>query len=529
MLHGPLAASGARRPGGKTPGLVRRAAAGLAIAALAVLAGCAGLPPQPERTPTHALPPSTESTLGRTVTAMTQQHPERSGVVAIEDGRAAFGVRVALARIARRSIDIQTFIWHGDAAGTLLFEELLRAAERGVRVRLLLDDLNTGPIDPTLALLAAQPGIEVRLYNPFVNRQSRTLDLLADFARLNRRMHNKSFTMDGVVALVGGRNVADEYFEIGDTGFVDLDVLAIGDVVPSVTAEFDLYWNSASAYPARLLIADVPAESRAAFAERVRTIRANPDANSYTSAAVRNPVVRELIAGTLDVQWVRAMVAHDDPAKTLSPIDRPEQQLLPQLRGWLGQASTSFDVISPYFVPGEAGTAVLSALAQRGVRVRVLTNSLSASDEKSVHAGYAKRREALLRAGVELYELKRDASTIVQRARDIGRGSKAGLHAKTYVIDGRLLFVGSFNLDPRSSKLNTEMGLLIDSAAIAGPLSATVERAFPALAYRVTMADDGSLRWDDGHGPVVDVEPESDWLDRALVRIGSWLPIEWLL
>jgi putative cardiolipin synthase len=508
---------------------VRVGIAAAAIVFAGVLGGCAGVPPLPDRPASHALPPSTESQLGRNVAAMTQQQPGRSGLVAVDDGRAAFGVRIALTRIARRSIDIQTFVWHGDAAGTLLFDELLNAAERGVRVRLLLDDMNTAGIDATLALMARQPNIEVRLYNPFVNREWRTPELIGDFARLNRRMHNKSFTMDGIVSVVGGRNIADEYFEIGDTGFVDLDVVAIGDVVASVSTQFDAYWNSPSAVPAGPLLAGVAADSVTALRERARAIRETPVAGKYTAAAMTHPVVQDLVAGTLRVQWASAIVAYDEPDKTTATADRPDLQLLPQLRAWLAQGSVSFDVISPYFVPGDAGTEALVELARRGVRVRVLTNSLSATDEKSVHAGYAHRREALLRGGVELYELKRDAGTIVQRAQAIGRGSTAALHAKTYVIDGRWVFVGSFNLDPRSSKLNTEMGLLIDSPEFARPLASIVDRAYPALAYRLRLASDGSLRWEDGQRREYDADPHTDWLDRAIVDFESWLPIEWLL
>jgi len=352
------------------------------------------------------------------------EHLGQTGVVAIDDGRAAFGARVALLRTAARSVDIQTFIWRADNAGTLLFEEVVRAAERGVRVRLLLDDLNTAGTDPTLALLASHANSELRLYNPFVGRGSRAIGLLADFTRLNHRMHNKSFTVDNVVTLVGGRNIADEYYEIGETGLVDLDIVAVGAVVQAVSNEFDLFWNSASAYPARSLIADVTPQTRDALAQRAQAIRAGSQATQYTDAVLRDNIVQGLASGRIKFEWTLADVVFDDPAKTLASGDHTELQLLPKLHARLGEAFVSVDLISPYFVPGEAGTETLIGLTQRGVRVRVLTNSLSATDEKSVHAGYLKRREALLRAGVQLYELKRDASVIVQRARDLGRGSK---------------------------------------------------------------------------------------------------------
>ena len=502
----------------------------LCLAVFGLLTGCAGLPSLQGRTGSHAIEPDDATLLGRAVVPLARGHPGKSGVAAIEDGRLAFETRLHLARSAARSIDVQTYIWYGDATGTLLFEEVVRAAERGVRVRLLLDDANTVGLDPTLSLLASQPNVEVRLYNPFVGRSSRGLGLLADFQRLNHRMHNKSFTVDNLATVVGGRNIADEYFEAGkETGLVDLDVLAIGEVVRSVSAEFDLYWNSPSAYPARLLLGDVVPEERRALARRVREIVAGPRFEAYAAATLRTAQVSGLLEGTLPLEWTTAHVVHDDPAKTLAPSSEVELQLLPKIQAAFGTPTATLDMISPYFVPGDTGTESLVDLARRGVRVRVLTNSLAATDVAPVHAGYAKRRPALLQGGVQLFELKPDASSIMRRAHEVGSSAKAGLHAKTYAVDGRAIFVGSFNLDPRSSKLNTEMGLIIDSPTLAGKLSRVLGEAFPTLAYRVTLGSDGSLRWADGTTESMEVEPETRWLQRLLVRIAAWLPGEWLL
>jgi putative cardiolipin synthase len=501
--------------------------AGLLIAAL--VTGCASLPSLQDRPATYALQPSADGPLGSAVLPQVQQHPGLSGVVPIADGRIAFGVRASLVRTSTRSIDIQTYIWHPDATGTLMFEEVLRAAERGVRVRLLLDDLNTSGTDPTLALLASQPNLELRLYNPFVNRSSVAIGYMTDFTRLNHRMHNKSFTVDNVISVVGGRNIADEYFEIGTAGLVDLDVVVIGDAVRQVSSEFDLFWNSASAYPARMMIPDTAAEPRAALARRAKAIEDDPESAKYAEAVAHTDVVTRMLAGTLRPEWTTAHLVHDDPAKTLSTEDNAELLLLPRLEEAFGRPMKSLDLISPYFVPGEAGTAALSALVKRGVQVRVLTNSLASTDVKSVQSGYVKHRGALLRAGVQLFELKPDAGTIERRSGEIGRGSKAGLHAKTYTVDGRAIFVGSFNMDPRSTKLNTEMGLVIDSATLAARLSADVDKAYPDLAYRVSIGPDGRVMWEDGTGKVYDTDPGSAWFERAIVRIGSWLPIDWLL
>jgi len=508
---------------------LRAIVAGASLVLVTLFTGCTTLAPVYDRPSTYALHPSTESALGRVALPQAQEHPDKTGVISIEDGRVAFGVRVSLARSAERSIDIQTFIWHPDATGTLMFEEVMRAAERGVRVRLLLDDMNTEGTDPTLALLGSHPNIELRLYNPFVGRSARALGFLGDFTRLNHRMHNKSFTVDNAIAVVGGRNIADEYYEIGQSGLVDLDVIVIGDAVRQVSTEFDLFWNSASAYPAKMILARVTPEPRDALARRAQVIRDDATSAKYADAIAHTEVVQGMRAGTLTPEWTTANVVHDDPAKTLSSQDVSELLLLPKLQAAFGQPVKSLDLISPYFVPGKAGTEALSALAKRGVRVRVLTNSLASTDEKSVHSGYLKHRKALLRAGVQLLELKPDASAIKRRAGEIGRGSKAGLHAKTYTVDGRAIFVGSFNLDPRSAKLNTEMGLVIDSATMAEALSSAVDKAYPASAYRVSLDEKGNLQWEDGTGNVFHSDPGSGWFERATIEIGSWLPIDWLL
>jgi len=501
----------------------------LALGAL-LLSACSALPPMPERPAVRALAPSSASGLGRATLAHARPHPGQTGVVAIADGHVAFAVRLALVRAAERSIDIQTYIWHADAAGTILYDEVLKAADRGVRVRLLLDDANTGGLDPLLALLDAHPNVDVRLYNPFTGRGSRALGYLGDFTRLNHRMHNKSFTVDNAVAVVGGRNIADEYFETGNTtGLVDLDAVTIGQVVGDVSNEFDLYWNSASAYPAALILGGVTPQTRDELDRRTQAITSNPESLRYREAVARSHIVEGLIDGSLQPEWTRATVIHDDPAKTLDSPDTPKDLLAPQLTAALGNPQRSLHIVSPYFVPGDAGTAALVAMAQRGVAVSILTNSLAANDVKPAHAGYARHRKALLQGGVKLFELRPEAADIAERAKEVGRGSRAALHAKTYAVDGRAVFVGSFNLDQRSLRLNTEMGLVIDSPTLALNMARAVDGAYPAGAYQVVLNAQGNTDWKDGTDTVHSTDPETSWLERTLVRIESWLPIEWLL
>ena len=416
-----------------------------------------------------------------------------------------------------------------------MFEALWQAAERGVRVRLLLDDHNTKGLDPTLAALDAHPNLEVRLYNPVLQRDARALNFLTDFARVNRRMHNKSFTADNQVTVVGGRNIGDEYFGAGSgVVFADLDVLAVGPSVREVSNEFDLYWNSPSAYPAAGFVGTPGPDAAAVLEAQFAANRADPDSAAYIEAVRVTPLVRDILDRRLPFEWTTARLFHDDPAKTLDTAMRTDVLLFPQLVQSIGRPQTSFDLISPYFVPGADGTASLAALARSGVKVRILTNSLAASDEKSVHSGYAKRREELLRAGVQLFELKPTAGKEARDAgHDVGKSSAAGLHAKTFAVDRSRIFVGSFNFDQRSALLNTEMGLVIDSPTLAQRLATAFDAAVPKVAYEVRLAPrGGGLVWieqtaagENRH----DTEPDTTWSMRIGVEMLSLLPIEWLL
>jgi putative cardiolipin synthase len=502
-----------------------------ALAVVLLVTACAGLPPKPDTPPSTALPPGETTRLDRAIAPEVARQPGRAGVVPLAEGREAFAARVLIAEAAERSLDIQVYIWHGDTTGVLMFEVARRAAERGVRVRLLLDDNNTAGLDPLLAMLDAHPNLEVRLFNPFVQRRMRPLGYATEFSRLNRRMHNKSFTADNRVTIVGGRNIGDEYFAAGqDASFADLDVIAAGDVVREVSASFDRYWNSASAYPLSAVAGAVGPMDAADFAARIERIRNDPASEAYRRAVRDTPLVRDLLAGQRHWHWGPTRLVVDDPAKVLNPPERDDLQMLPALNAALGEPQRQLDLVSPYFVPGEEGTKALVALANRGVRVRLLTNSLAATDVAAVHAGYAKRREDLLRGGVRIYELKPlpGAEVAPTRADGWGGSSRASLHAKTFAVDRERIFVGSFNLDPRSARLNTEMGLVIDNPALAGQLADGLDRIAPAGAYEVTL-DDGDLRWADPPSPALRTEPETGFLRRATVRFMSWLPIEWML
>ena len=508
----------------------------LLAAIAALIAGCATLPPPQDRVASTAITDTADTRLGRAVVPYVTPNPGKSGVHKFPDPHDAFAARMRLAAAAEKTLDAQYFIWNGDQVGYLLFEALWLAAERGVRVRLLLDDANTSGLDPTIAALDAHPNIEVRLYNPFTYRGSRALGYLTDFTRLNHRMHNKSFTADNQLSVVGGRNIANEYFGAGSgIGFADIDVLIVGPAVRDVSKEFDLYWNSASAYPAAGFVGAFGPDAAATLREKFAATHADPVTVEYLEAVERAPLLAELRDGHVTFAWSNPQVVYDDPAKTVETTERADVLLFTKLVETMGRPEKSFDLVSPYFVPGAGGTARLVELAKRGVKVRILTNSLAASDEAVVHAGYMPRRVELLRAGVALWELKPTVATLaVEVKHRFGSGGVAGLHAKTYAVDNARIFVGSFNFDQRSAHLNTEMGIVIDSTAIASQLGDFFDKSVPELAYEVRLAPDGEhLVWIEripgGEEKRYDQDPETDGWKRFKVELISILPIEWLL
>ena len=507
----------------------------LAVIALAALtASCATLPSLEGRSATTALTDTAETRLGRAVAAGVAANPGKTGIHPVFKPHDAFAARALLAAHAEKSLDVQYYIWHGDQTGYLLFEALLQAAERGVRVRLLLDDINTSGLDPTIAVLDAHPNIEVRLYNPVTQRGARALNFV-DFERVNRRMHNKSFTVDNQVSIVGGRNIGNEYFGAGEgVAFVDLDVIAIGPAVRDVSNQFDLYWNSPSAYPAASLVGAPAPDDAATLDAKFKSTRSDPAAVAYLEAVRTTPLVHDVLERRLAFEWATTRLVHDDPAKTLDKTARTDILLFPEMVRATGRPEKTFDLVSPYLVPGDGGTAALVAAAGRGARIRILTNSWAASDVSAVHAGYAKRREDLLRAGIQLYELKPTAGRESRDERSgVGSSASSGLHAKTFAVDSSRVFVGSFNFDQRSARLNTEMGLVIESPKLAQRLAAFFDTVVPLVAYQVELAPDGrSLVWVDRTASEVkryETEPGTSWLKRRGVDVMSILPIEWLL
>nr|WP_228517588.1 phospholipase D family protein [Aliidiomarina indica] len=501
------------------------------------VSGCSSLPALDDRIETSALnlQDARDTTLGRTFQEQGDLHPGKSGIYPLDDAWDAFAARILLAERAEKTLDIQYYIWRNDKTGRLLLSALYDAAERGVRVRLLLDDLNTIPLEGVLYHLHAHPQIEVRLFNPFLQRNSRIWGFITDFDRSNRRMHNKSFTADNQATIVGGRNIGDGYFGTGDgLLFADLDVLAVGPVVQEVSLDFDHFWSSGSTYPLHF-IADIHNKGDQHAVTSIAAMMSSQDkVYEYLNSVMDTSHMQAVIDGLMPFEWANTIMVSDDPGKGLGNATGG-QLIIHQLHKAIGEPERYFELVSPYFVPTRSGVDALIEFAERGVEITILTNSLAATDVAIVHAGYAKWRKPLLEAGIQIFEMRRIANNgdeeSDERLARFGSGA-ASLHAKTFAIDGERVFVGSFNFDPRSVALNTELGFVIESKALAQRIDGTFSDRMPYMAYELKLSPSGRIYWlERNPGEVIrhDVEPNTTLFKRTSVRILSWLPIDWLL
>jgi putative cardiolipin synthase len=498
--------------------------------ALAVTAGCAVHHARYPRTPSTALQEDQETTLARLFEPAAAEHPGESGVVYMRYGRKALEMRLALADLAQRSLDLQYYIWDPDVSGHLLADRIIRAADRGVRVRVLLDDHSIVDRDTAIAQLSAHPNIEIRAFNPFRNRSNRWGDFLTDPSRANRRSHNKVMIADNTIMIVGGRNIADHYFGVhGESNYRDLDTVALGPVVRDASAVYDDFWNSEFAVPYEAFVDTPPtrADTDAAIAQ----MRAQ-----MASERLPYPVDEEVAALTADMKTVRASltwapvrVLYDPPEKVEA---RASHNIFSTLDALVSNAQSEVLIENAYFVPRDHGVELTAALHARGVKVRVLTNSLASNDVVAVHSGYQKYRDDLLENGVEIYELRPDSTMEQLRWSAVSAKSRAGLHAKAMVVDRRYVVVGSYNLDPRSADINTELALLVDSPQFAEMVAEHFDDGIkPENSYRVTL-ERGRLRWTTSDGGTVRVyteEPETSWWKRFTADALGILPIHSML
>ena len=496
--------------------------------------GCAAkLPQDYERSDSRAYSDTRDTPLGKAAASQTLAHPGKSGFHLLGNGLDAFVARVLLARQARRSLDVQYYLYHDDLVGRLLTDQLIKAADRGVRVRLLVDDMDLEGRDMGAAALDLHPNMEVRIFNPFSRDVSRSSQFITRLGSVTRRMHNKSFTADNQATILGGRNIGNAYFEAHpDLAFADLDVMVIGPAVQSVSTAFDKYWNNALSYPAAVLAKKKP--TRADYDRRRQAldafIRSQWD-SAYLNALSQSGLARKIRKNELTYSWGEARVVYDQPEKIISDFDRTEFHLAPQIKSYWENVKQELIVFSPYFVPGKAGTAFLTDLVEKGVAVKILTNSLASTDVSIVHSGYARYRKPLLRGGVQLYEMSKKQAR--KSKTGLTGSSKASLHAKSFVFDREIVFIGSLNLDPRSVIHNTEIGVLFSAEDLGRDMGGTFDRIARENAFSLKLVKNKNgtdrIVWHgikDGEPVTFDTEPYTGFWKRLGVGLMGLLPIE---
>jgi len=515
--------------------------AALVVSALA-LAGCGTLPANVGRTDSVSLPLNPDSPLVKIAKASSPGE-DQTGVRLLPLGAFSLDTRLQMAQRATTSLDVQYYQFENDATGRLLVAALRDASLRGVRVRLLVDDLYTTHTDALFRGLASFENVEVHLFNPFCCARGsgvagRYGASIFDFGRLNHRMHNKLFIADGVMAVIGGRNIADEYFQRGvASNFVDMDAFVMGAAVKELSSIFDRYWNSEVVFAIELIgepIGDKEARRRSLDEVIANQSAAEPIDLPTTDVLGYGPLSEDLDSGQVGLQWGPARAFADPPEKQLSKTAQIafETSVTNNVMMQIWHAKNELVITSPYMIPGNDGIESFQRLQVNKVKVTVVTNSLAATDEPLVHNGYSKYRPAMLRAGIDLYELSPTKAQSTKRLGMFGK-SLGRLHAKTAVIDRHLVFVGSMNLDPRSASANTELGMFIDSPALAKELLRVINISRLESAYRVRLdPKTDQLQWltmDGDNEVILGVEPESSFWLRVHNALMGWFVPEQLL
>ena len=503
---------------------MRKSRSGL-LAILLILSGCAGLPRHVEKTQSEALADPAHTHLGEIVAA-DKTGKNLSGIRLLASGEEALASLIALADHAQRTLDIQFYIIHEDDSTRTLLHHVRLAADRGVRVRLLVDDLNTAGEDRRFMHLSQHANVEVRLFNPFPGGRSATwsrfLASVNDIPRINHRMHNKLFVADNALAITGGRNIGDAYFTLNQhSNFIDLDVVAAGEIVPQLSATFDAFWNSRYAYPIASVASAEPPESASA-----PLVETNISANAKWLA-------HELDRGVLNLLWVPATVLADKPAKLADDATSEEDITVANNIGALMRsAKQELLIISPYFVPGLDGMSLMQQLVAQGVHIRILTNSLASTDSPLVYTGYSRYRVGLLKLGVDLREMRPKLGQRRPRFHPF-QSSNASLHAKALVIDQKTVFIGSLNMDGRSKRFNSEMGLVMRSTDIAKQVTNILDDLSADGSYRLSLLDHSNkIEWfsgEPGEEKTWHNDPETTLTQRIVLHaLGPFAPEELL-
>ncbi len=503
----------------------------LVVITLTVLAaGCATIDLDSPRTESTAYTDTGGTQLGRAVSEHRSSQPEESGFFPLVDGIDALAARLLLADRAERSIDAQYFLIHDDLAGHAFLEALMRAADRGVRVRLLIDDLHMGGHDAGLAAIDAHPNMDIRLFNPFRHRRIRALDAAGGLRRIVRRMHNKSFTVDNQITIIGGRNIGNEYFDASeDVKFGDLDVAAVGPVVQDVSTMFDSYWNHKAAIPMPA-IRSVPGDPDAALRElREKVVRSITDVSeSKYAEAIRSSILDRLQGNADAYTWAPYQLIYDSPDKSQPGEVATAASITEPLRKTVIDAQKELLVVTAYFVLRDQEIEAFREYRQRGIEVFVLTNSLASNNHTISHSGYAPIRKPLLEAGIRLFELKADAS--VPGDERVGvEDAKSTLHAKTFLVDRKRLFIGSFNWNQRSRNIDSEVGVIIESEELAAEFAERFFATIEEQAYEVFLNEEGKLRWrgtEDGREVILIKEPQAGFWRRFSAAFLRILPVK---
>lgn len=506
------------------------------------LSACSTLPKPQVQPVQYALSTDTSQTaLAQMIQPLRLQHPELTGYHILSDPLQALAARINLIDRAEKTLDLQYYIWNNDRIGALALYSILQAADRGVKVRLLIDDNNAKAMEGIFLALDQHPNIQIKLYNPYGFRRYRALDMLLDLKRINHRMHNKSFIVDNQIALIGGRNMSDQYYNLGDNyQFSDVDVLLVGKAADQTIDSFDQYWNDDYAYPVRQLVNPKLYTLRyEGLKDQLTQNYQEASTQNYLDLAYHSKTFEREFNHDIQLNWTQAEVISDPPGK-IKGTASTEEYLSHQLLQKLDQPEHSLDIISAYFVPETTGSALLNNLAQQGVKVRILTNSFKANDVPVVHAFYSKYRQELLANDVQLYEFlySPDQQVLNKNIEEIARKIKvnikglshASLHAKLMAIDNKQVFIGSPNFDPRSDKVNSEIGVLLNSPELAKGIHQAMNKNLSHYAYQLLLDANQNINWEvhksNEETRTFKHEPRMAWYQRAALKVLSWLPIE---